>query len=208
LDNPRPEKVAVVAEVRDRLSSSSAALLTEYRGLKVAELARLRQAVREAGGEYKVYKNTLARLAVRDLGLVELEELLEGPTAIAFVDGDAVMVAKSLRDFARTSPNLVIKGGLLGSAMLSATDASALADVAPRDVILGQLAGALMAPLQQLAGLMAALPRNLAYGLQSLIDSRGEPAGAPASPDVAPAPEPTPETSSSSNGSIPEGEQA
>ena len=208
MDNPRPEKVAVVAEVRDRLSSSSAALLTEYRGLKVAELARLRQAVREAGGEYKVYKNTLARLAVRDLGLVELEELLEGPTAIAFVDGDAVMVAKSLRDFARTSPNLVIKGGLLGSAMLSATDASALADVAPRDVILGQLAGALMAPLQQLAGLMAALPRNLAYGLQSLIDSRGEPAGAPASPDVAPAPEPTPETSSSSNGSIPEGEQA
>jgi large subunit ribosomal protein L10 len=176
-EKPRPEKVAVVDEVRSRLSSSSAALLTEYRGLKVSELARLRGVVREAGGEYKIYKNTLVRLAVQDLGLAELDELLTGPTAIAFVDGDAVVVARSLRDFARANPNLTIKGGLLGRSVLNAADAGALADVAPRDVLLAQLAGALAAPLQQMAGLLAALPRNFAYGLQALIDRGG---GAPA----------------------------
>ncbi len=135
MGEPRPEKVAVVDEVRDRLSSSNGALLTEYRGLKVADLAALRRSVGEAGGEYKIYKNTLVRRAAADLSLTELEPLLVGPTAIAFVDGDAVAVAKSLRDFARTNPNLVIKGGLLGDSVLSAGDAGALADVAPREVV-------------------------------------------------------------------------
>src|SRR5213078_2540441 len=89
LDNPRPEKVAVVEEVRGRFDAASAAILTEYRGLKVKELADLRRSLREAGGEYKVYKNTLVRFAARDLGLAELEALLTGPTAITFVRGDA-----------------------------------------------------------------------------------------------------------------------
>ena len=101
MENPRAEKVALVDEVRTRLSSSSAAILTEYRGLKVSELAVLRRALRQAGGEYKIYKNTLVRFAVRDLGLETLEPLVQGPTAIAFVDGDAATVAKALRDFAR-----------------------------------------------------------------------------------------------------------
>jgi large subunit ribosomal protein L10 len=172
-EKPRPEKVAVVNEVRGRLSSSSAALLTEYRGLKVKDLATLRTAVREAGGEYKIYKNTLVRLAVADSGLTELDALLTGPTAIAFVDGDAVLVAKSLRDFARTNPNLVIKGGVLGQSVLTAADAGALADVAPREELLARFAGLLAAPMQQLAGLLAALPRNFAYGLKALIDKQG-----------------------------------
>ena len=172
---PRPEKVAVVDEVRERLSSSGAAILTEYRGLTVAELARLRSSLREVGGEYKIYKNTLVRFAVRDLGLAELEGLLQGPTAIAFVEGDAVPVAKSLRDFARTNPNLSVKGGVLGTRVLSAADAGALADVAPREVLLAQLAGAMAAPLQQLAGLLQALPRSFAYGLAALIDKRENP---------------------------------
>jgi large subunit ribosomal protein L10 len=171
-DNPRPEKVAVVDEVRERLSSSSAALLTEYRGLNVDELARLRTSVREAGGQYKIYKNTLVRLAVSELGLTELDAMLVGPTAIAFVDGDAVLVAKSLRDFARTSPALVVKGGVLGTGVLSAADATALADVAPRDVLLARLAGGLAAPMQKMAGLLQALPRNMAYGLSALIDKK------------------------------------
>jgi large subunit ribosomal protein L10 len=190
-EKPRPEKVAVVDEVRGRLSSSSAALLTEYRGLNVKDLASLRTAVRDAGGEYKIYKNTLVRLAVRDLELEELEGLLVGPTAIAFVDGDAVVVAKSLRDFARTNPNLVIKGGLLGRAVLTAADAGALADVAPRDVLLAQFAGALAAPLRQFAGLLAALPRNFAYGLKALIDQKGADGAQTAepAPETAPAPE-------------------
>ena len=185
IENPRPEKVAVVGEVRDRFSSASAALLTEYRGLRVDELARLRQAVREAGGEYKIFKNTLVRLAVADLGMSSLDDLLTGPTALAFVEGDAVAVAKALRDFARTSPNLVIKGGVLGTKVLSAKDASALADMASREELLARLAGGLAAPLVQLAGLLAAVPRNFAYGLAALVDKQG---GVPEPTEDAPAP--------------------
>jgi large subunit ribosomal protein L10 len=172
MGEPRPEKVAVVTEVRERLSSSNGALLTEYRGLKVSDLAALRRSVGDAGGEYRIFKNTLVRRAAAELGLDDLEAMLVGPTAVAFVDGDAVAVAKALRDFARTNPNLTIKGGLLGTTVLSAADAGALADVAPREVILAQLAGAFAAPLQKMAGLLQALPRNLAYGLSALIQKK------------------------------------
>jgi large subunit ribosomal protein L10 len=188
MENPRPEKVAVVDEVRERFGSTSAALLTEYRGLDVTAIGALRRALRDAGGEYKIYKNTLVRLAVREAGL-DIEDLLVGPTAIAFVGerpdgapGDAVLVAKALRDFARTNPALVVKGGVMDDKALSAADARALADVAPRDVLLAQLAGAFAAPMQQFAGLLQALPRNFAYGLQALID-QVEASGAPAAPD-------------------------
>jgi large subunit ribosomal protein L10 len=183
LENPRPEKVAVVDEVRERLGGASAALLTEYRGLNVASLAELRRALRTAGGEMKVYKNTLLRFAARDLGL-EIEELLTGPTAITFVDGDAVNVAKALRDFSRTHPALVLKGGLLGDKTLSAAETQALADVEPREVLLAKLAGAMAAPMVQFAGLLQALPRNFAYGLKALIDQQG------GVPETAPEPEP------------------
>jgi large subunit ribosomal protein L10 len=172
LDNPRAEKVAVVDEVRERFDGANAALLTEYRGLNVASLAQLRRALRDAGGEMKVYKNTLVRFAARDLGL-DIEALLTGPTAIAFVDGDPVNVAKALRDFARTNPALVVKGGLLGDKTLSAAETQALADVEPREVLLAKLAGAMAAPMVQFAGLLQALPRNFAYGLQALIDQKG-----------------------------------
>ena len=185
IENPRPEKVAVVDEVRGRLSSANAALLTEYRGLRVDELARLRRAVRDAGGDYKIYKNTLVRLAVADLGMSALDDLLTGPTAVAFVHGDAVAVAKVLRDFARTSPNLVIKGGLLGSRVLSAGDAGSLADVASREELLARLAGGLAAPLTRMAGLLAAIPRNFAYGLSALLEQRG---GVPEAPADEPPP--------------------
>lgn len=173
MDNPRPEKVAVVEEVRARLGGASAAILTEYRGLGVKDLAVLRRSLRDAGGTYKVYKNTLVRFAARDLGLDEIESLLTGPTAIAFVDGDAVAVAKALRDFARTNPSLVVKGGVLGGTVLSAESATALADVPPREVLLARLAGGLAAPLVQFAGLLQALPRSFAYGLRALIDKGG-----------------------------------
>src|SRR5438270_14100383 len=173
MENPRPAKVAVVDEVRQRLSSSGAAILTEYRGLNVAEMARLRRSLREAGGQYKIYKNSLVRFAVRELGMEELEEMLLGPTAIAFVDGDAAAVAKSLRDFSRTNPALVIKGGVLGTTVLSAADAGALAELPSREQLLSQLAGAMAAPLQQLAGLMTAIPRNFAYGIRALAEKQG-----------------------------------
>lgn len=185
MDNPRPEKVAVVEEVRRRLASSSAAILTEYRGLDVQDMATLRHSLREAGGEYKVYKNTLVRFAVADLQLSELDAMLEGPTAIAFVDDDAVTVARALRDFSRLHPGLVVKGGLLDNSVLSASDAGALADIPPRPVLLSRLAGGLSAPLTQFAGLLQALPRSFAYGLKALIDKSG-PVPAPPEPDNQP----------------------
>ncbi len=172
MDNPRAEKVAVVNEVRERLEAADGALLTEYRGLTVAELAELRRELSAAGGDYKVYKNTLVRLAVADTPRAEVGELLTGPTAIAFVRGDVSAVAKALRDFARANPNLVVKGGVVGTAVMSAADVDVLAELPSRETLLAQFAGALSAPLQQLAGLVQALPRNLAYGIAALIDQR------------------------------------
>jgi large subunit ribosomal protein L10 len=189
MENPRPAKVAVVNEVRDRLSSSDGAILTEYRGLNVSELADLRRSLRAAGGQYKIYKNTLVRFAVRELGLEDLEEMLLGPTAIAFVDGDAAAVAKSLRDFARGNPNLIIKGGVLGETILSAKDASALAELPSREQLLAQLAGAMAAPLQQMAGLLKALPQNFAYALRALADQQGGPVDLDSPPAEAAEPE-------------------
>jgi large subunit ribosomal protein L10 len=187
MDNPRPEKVAVVDEVRERFSTSDAALLTEYRGIDVAAMQDLRRALRAAGGDYKIYKNTLVRFAARDLGL-EIEELLTGPTAIAFVPsegtGDPVTVAKALRDFAKGNPNLVVKGGLLGTKVLSTDEATALADVAPREQLLAELAGLMAAPMQRFAGLLQAMPQNFAGLLKALIDQGGAP-GAPASAPAA-----------------------
>ena len=183
MENPRPEKVAVVDEVRAKLEGSSAAVLTEYRGLDVAATAELRRALRDAGGEYKIYKNTLVRIAARELGL-ELDDLLTGPTAVAFVEGDAVAVAKALQEFAKANPALVVKGGLLGDQVIDQAGVKALADLEPREVLLAKFAGLLAAPLQQFAGLLEALPRNFAYGLKALIDQ----GGAPGAPADAPAP--------------------
>ncbi|MEJ7584644.1 MAG: 50S ribosomal protein L10 [Acidimicrobiales bacterium] len=197
MDNPRPEKVAVVDEVRQRFDGAGGALITEYRGLNVAAMAQLRRSLSDAGGDFKIYKNTLVRFAARDLGL-DLDGLLTGPTAIAFVRGDPVNVAKALRDFARTNPALVVKGGMLGDKVLDAAGARALAEVEPRDVLLARLAGAMAAPMQQFAGLLSALPRNLAYGLKALIEQRGglDPAPfADTSTDGADAPADEPSTS-------------
>jgi large subunit ribosomal protein L10 len=176
MDNPRPEKVAVVDEVRTKLSNSQAALLTEYRGINVADMSALRRTLRTAGGDYKIYKNTLVRFAARDLGL-DIDEMLTGTTAIAFVPtdsaGDPVQVAKALRDFAKGNPNLVVKGGVLGEKLLSADDAKALADVAPREELLAMFAGALQAPLTQMAALLQAPMREMAGLLKALIEDKG-----------------------------------
>jgi len=171
MDNPRPEKVAVVDEVRTRLSESAGAILTEYRGLTVSDIAELRKSLEAAGGNYKVYKNTLVKLATAGGSHEALHDLLEGPTAIAFVSGEISAVAKALRDYARANPNLIVKGGMFGEQVLSPSELGTLADLPPRDVLLARLAGGIAAPLQQLAGLLQALPRNLAYGLSALIDT-------------------------------------
>ncbi|MEC8983851.1 MAG: 50S ribosomal protein L10 [Actinomycetota bacterium] len=181
MGEPRAEKIAVVEEVQEKFSTSDAVVLTEYRGLDVPALAALRASLREAGGEYKVYKNTLARFAIEELGL-DLGDLLTGPTAIAFTGeqpdgsaGDPVSLAKALKDFAKSNDSLVIKGGLLDQQRLTAEEISNLAEIAPRGVLLAQLAGAMAAPMQQFAALLQALPQNMAYALQALITQSGVP---------------------------------
>jgi len=172
MENPRQDKVAVVDEVAAKLSAASAVIVTEYRGMSVGQLAQLRRQLRPAGGEYKVYKNTLARLAAEQVGLGSLSELLVGPCAITFVEQDAAAVAKALRDAAKANPLLVVKGGVMGGNVLSAADVEAIADLPSREVLLARFAGALQAPLVKTAGLLQALPRNFAYGLKALIDQQ------------------------------------
>jgi large subunit ribosomal protein L10 len=168
----KPEKTAVVEEIRTKLDAADAAVLTEYRGLSVRALAELRGALRPADTEYKVFKNSLARRAAEKAGLEELLPWFSGPVAIAFVHGDAVAAAKALREFGRTNPELVVKGGLLGPRPLTAADITALADIPPRDQLLGMLAGGFQAPLTRAAGLFQAFTRNFAYGVRALIDQR------------------------------------
>jgi large subunit ribosomal protein L10 len=170
----RPEKTAVVEEIRSKLTESDAAVLTEYRGLTVTELAELRGTLRPAGTEYKVFKNTLARRAVEAAGLNELLPMLSGPTAIAFVRGDAVVAAKALRDFGKANPALVIKGGLLGPRVLTPGEVESLAEIEPRDVLLARLAGGFQAPLVKAAGLFQAFTRNFAYGIKAYVEARIE----------------------------------
>jgi large subunit ribosomal protein L10 len=168
-------KSAVIDEIKERLGAADAAVLTEYRGLSVTDLANLRASLRAASTDYKVFKNTLARRAATDAGFGDLLGALVGPVAIAFVrkdGGDAVTAAKALRDFARTNPNLVLKGGVLGARMLTTSDVEALAEVPPRDQLLALLAGGFQAPLTKAAGLFQAFTRNFAYGLQAYVDQR------------------------------------
>jgi large subunit ribosomal protein L10 len=183
-------KVAVVDEVKTRINAATASIVSEYRGLSVAELAQLRNALAAVGGDYKIFKNTLVRRAIDGGEYQPLSEYLHGPSALTFVDGDVSAVAKALRDFARTNPLLVIKGGLADGSLLSASDLAALADLPSRDVLLARIAGALAAPMQQMAGLLQALPRNLAYGISALIEQRE------AGGETLPAPEPEAEAES------------
>jgi large subunit ribosomal protein L10 len=171
---PRADKVAAVEEIKTKLSDADAAVLTEYRGLTVPELAELRGSLRPAGTEYKVFKISLARRAIEDAGMQDLLPMLSGPTAFAFVNGDAVIAAKALRDFGKGNPALIIKGGMLGPRVLTPADISSPADVEPREVLLARLAGGFQAPMNKAAGLFSAFTRNFAYGLKAYVDQRVE----------------------------------
>ena len=168
----RSEKEAVVAQVRQKLEDASAVIVTEYRGLTVPALAELRTQLRGAGAEYRVYKNTLARFAAREAGIEGLDELLVGPTALTFIDGDVAAVAKTLKEYAKTNSLLVIRGGAVAKKAVTAKDIEVLADLPPREVMLSQFAGMLQAPMVKTANLLQALPRNMAYGLKALIDQK------------------------------------
>lgn len=166
---PRPEKVAAVEEISQRFSEAEAALLTEYRGLTVPELAELRAELRKADAEYKVLKNTLARIAVKELGMEDLIESLVGPTAIAFVRGDVAAAAKALDDAAKRFPVLVVKGGVLKGKVIGADQTRTLATLPSREVLLSQTAMLFNSPAQQLANVLSALLRNLGSMLAQVV---------------------------------------
>jgi large subunit ribosomal protein L10 len=166
------EKVAEVAELAERFKDSSGAVLTEYRGLTVAQLAELRRSLGN-NATFTVVKNTLTKLAVTDAGLADqLSALLAGPSAVAFVDGDVVEAAKGLRDFAKANPLLVIKGGVLDGKAISPSEIIRLADLEPREVLLAKLAGAMKASLAGAAATFNALPVQMAQLAEALRAKR------------------------------------
>ena len=168
----RADKAAAVAELTEEFRSSNAVVLTEYRGLTVAQLKALRRSL-GANASYAVVKNTLAKIGARDAGVTALEDLLEGPSAIAFVKGDAVEVAKNIRDFGKANPALVVKGGVLDGKALTADDIRKLAELEPREVLLAKLAGAMKASLSQAVYLLNA-PLAQAARVFGALQSKAE----------------------------------
>jgi large subunit ribosomal protein L10 len=175
----RPEKVAVVEDIAERFRGSSASVVTEYRGLTMAQLSTLRRSLGDTA-TYRVAKNTLVKRAAQDAGVEGLDELLVGPTAIAFITGEIVDAAKALRDFSRTNQALVIKGGFMDGRPLTVAEVNQLADLESREVLLAKLAGAMKANLSKAAALFAAPASQVARMTQALADKRAEEEGAPA----------------------------
>jgi large subunit ribosomal protein L10 len=168
---PNTEKVSAVAEITEQFSSSSAAVITEYRGLSVKQITDLRRALGR-DTTYAVVKNALTKRAAADAGVAIDDSLLQGPTAIAFVKGDPVDAAKGLRDFARTNPLLVIKGGVLDGKALSAEEINKIADLESREVLLAKLAGALKALPTRAAGLFQAPLSQMARLAKALEEKK------------------------------------
>ncbi|CAA9404252.1 50S ribosomal protein L10 [uncultured Nocardioides sp.] len=203
----RPDKTAAVAEIVESFNGSAGAVLTEYRGLTVKQLQELRRSLGE-NASYAVVKNTLAKIAAKDAGIDGFDDLLNGPTAIAFISGDVVEAAKGLRDFAKANPALIIKGGVLEGNALDAAEVAKLADLESREVLLGMLAGAMLAslsqavhllnaPLAQAARLAGALQAKAEEDPSILAGGAGTPAApaaeeAPAADEAAPAEEAAP----------------
>lgn len=201
---PNPSNVAEVDAIKDRFDGSVAALLTEYRGLKVGDLKELRTSLRASGTEYKVQKNTLVGIAARDKGYEALVTMLAGPTAVAFVraeGGDPVAAAKSLADFARSHPALVVKGGIFEGRILDADGVKQLATLESRDVLLAKIAGLLQAQLQLGVNVLAAPLRAVATMTAALRDKRA--AEQPETPAAEPAPD---EPEAPAEGDAPEGD--
>jgi large subunit ribosomal protein L10 len=188
----RPDKTAAVAEIVESFNGAAGAVLTDYRGLTVKQLQDLRRSLGE-NANYAVVKNTLAKIAAGEVGIDGFDDLLTGPTAIAFISGDVVMAAKGLRDFAKAHPALVIKGGVLDGNLLDASEVAKLADLESREVLLGKLAGAMLAslsqavyllnaPIAQVARLAGALQEKAEQDPSILAGGAGVPAAAEEAP--------------------------
>jgi large subunit ribosomal protein L10 len=159
---PKAEKIERVAELTERIRGSEALLLTEYRGLTVADVTDLRRSLAEGGTRFSVVKNTLMRRAAEGAEVAELTSLLEGPTAVAFVGGDPVAAAKSVVDAQKRFPTLVLKGAWMEGKLLSADEAKELADLESREVMLSKIAGLLKGELTRMASVLQALPSRFA----------------------------------------------
>ncbi|MFD2082308.1 large subunit ribosomal protein L10 [Actinopolymorpha cephalotaxi] len=182
----KPDKATAVAELTDQFRDSAGAVLTEYRGLTVKQLQELRRSIGD-NASYAVVKNTLTRIAAKEAGVEIADELLVGPSAIAFISGDPVEVAKGLRDFAKANPNLVIKGGVLEGKSLAVDEITRLADLESREVLLAKLAGAMLASLSGAASLFQAplsQAARLAEALRQKVEEEGSAAGADTAPEA------------------------
>jgi large subunit ribosomal protein L10 len=175
----RPEKVAEVEELVNRLRRAQGVVLTDFRGLTVLEMGQLRAKLREAGVEYKVVKNTLLARAAREMGIQGLDPHLEGPTGVAFGYDDPVTAARIITDFIRQMRKMETKAALVDGRTVSAQDVRALAELPPRQVLLARVVGGIQGPLAGLVGALTGLQRNLVYALDQ-IRRQKEAAGSPA----------------------------
>ncbi|MGB3698214.1 MAG: 50S ribosomal protein L10 [Gordonia sp. (in: high G+C Gram-positive bacteria)] len=172
----KADKVSAVAEIAEQFNGSTAAVITEYRGLTVPQLQQLRRSLGE-GATYSVAKNTLVKRAATEAGLEGLDDLFTGPTAIAFIEGEPVVAAKAIKNFAKDNKNLIIKGGYMDGRALSVTEIEAIADLETREVLLAKLAGAMKGNLAKAAGLFnqpASQVARLAAALQEKKEADGE----------------------------------
>ena len=169
---PRPDKVEVVGQIRELLDSSKGTILTEYRGLTVAEITKLRRKLREGGGEYHVVKNTLYKIAAGSTVTPALAALLEGPTAVAFALDDPTVTAKALLDGLKEikKPDVKVKGVVVDGKVYSADQVIALSKIPPRPIVLGQVVGTLQAPLTGFAGTLNGVLSEFARTLQAVSD--------------------------------------
>jgi large subunit ribosomal protein L10 len=180
---PRPEKVRAVEDIKGRMEEAQAFFLTEFRGLSVGQLQRLRRNLRETGADYRVVKMTLARRAADELGLEGVGDHLIGPTALTFAESDPVATAKALADYAKDNERLVVKLGVMAGRVMLPEDVSKLATIEPREVLLAKIAGAAKAPLAQMAGALGAFTRNAASMFSQLLEKKE--AGAEPGPEAA-----------------------
>lgn len=167
------EKQATVAEIKEKLVSAKGAVLTDYRGLNVAEATQLRRTLREAGVEFRVLKNTMTRIAAQEAGIQGLDAYLEGPTAIAFGYNDLVAPAKVLTKFAKDNKHLVIKAGVVEGKVVNEAGVKALADLPPREVLLAKMLGSMQSPIVGLVNVLQGNIRNLVYALEAVRNQKG-----------------------------------
>ena len=189
---PNATKIERVAELKEQIESANALLLTEYRGLTVEEITELRRSLRDVDASLAVIKNTLMQRAANDAGIAELDELLAGPSAVAFVNGDVVAVAKKLKDASKQYPALVIKGGYMDGAPLDAAGASALAELESREVMLSKIAGLLKSEMSRAAATFIATQSkflSLLEAYKEKLPGEEPVAEAPAEPEAAAEPE-------------------